>query len=66
MKVVGTILLVLGLVGTIIFGIQAIQDSESLNILGLDIAVSKANWTPLIVSVAVLVIGAVMARSGKK
>lgn len=66
MKTVGLILLILGLLGTVIYGYQAIQDSESLNVLGLDIAVSKADWTPLIVSGVVLVIGAVLTFRGKK
>ncbi|WP_194777549.1 hypothetical protein [Pararhodonellum marinum] len=66
MKTVGIILLVLGIIGTIMFGLQAIQDSESFSILGMDIAVSTANWTPVIISVALLVIGLVMSAKGKK
>jgi hypothetical protein len=60
MKAVGTILLIIGLVGTLVFGFQAIQDSESFNFLGIDIAVSKADWTPLIISGIVFLIGLVM------
>ncbi|MBR9832824.1 hypothetical protein GYB57_11810 [bacterium] len=60
MKAVGTILLIIGLVGTLLFGFQAIQDSESFSFLGIDIAVSKADWTPLIVSGIVFLIGLVM------
>lgn len=60
MKAVGTILLIIGLVGTLIFGFQAIQDSESFSFLGIDIAVSKADWTPLIVSGIIFLIGLVM------
>ncbi|WP_417589086.1 hypothetical protein [Owenweeksia hongkongensis] len=62
MKILGGILTVVGLITSIIFGIQAINDSESFNFLGLDIAVSSANWTPLIISLAVLIIGLVMVR----
>jgi len=65
MKIVGIILLVLGIIGVVIFGIQAMNDSESFSILGADIAVSKADWTPLIISVVILIIGAVLSRSGK-
>ncbi len=66
MRIVGIILLVLGIVGVLVFGIQAINDSESFSILGVDVAVSKADWTPLIISAVILIIGAVMSRTGKK
>jgi uncharacterized membrane protein YidH (DUF202 family) len=66
MKSLGTILLILGAIGTIVFGIQAIQDSESFSFLGMDIAVSTANWTPVIISVILLVVGLVMTFRGKK
>lgn len=66
MRVVGIILLILGLVGCVIFGIQAAGDSESFSLFGADIAVSHANWTPLIISGVVFIIGIFMTRSGKK
>ncbi|NJN26351.1 MAG: hypothetical protein HC819_10410 [Cyclobacteriaceae bacterium] len=65
MKIFGIILLVLGLIGAVIFGIQAINDSESFNLLGLDIAVSKANWTPLIISAAVAIVGFFVMKADK-
>ncbi|HSI76692.1 MAG TPA: hypothetical protein VK957_12380 [Lunatimonas sp.] len=66
MKIVGIVLLILGAIGTVVFGIQAMQDSESFSFLGIDIAVSTANWTPVIISVILLVIGLVMTSRGKK
>ncbi len=60
MKVLGIVLVILGIIGVVVFGIQAINDSESFSLLGLDIAVSKANWTPLIVSAIVTMVGAFM------
>lgn len=66
MKTVGIILLILGAVGTIMFGIQAIQESESFSVLGMDIAVSTANWTPVIISAILLVIGIVLTARGNK
>tara|TARA_R110000868_G_scaffold347577_5_gene608600 strand:+ start:529 stop:729 length:201 start_codon:yes stop_codon:yes gene_type:complete len=65
MKVFGIILLIIGLIGTLLFGFQAIQDSESINLFGIDIAVSKANWTPLIISGIILLIGLVMTLRKK-
>jgi hypothetical protein len=62
MKAIGIILAILGVIGTVIFGYQAIQDSESFKLFGMDIAVSTANWTPVIISVAMLVIGIIMSR----
>ncbi|NEV94407.1 hypothetical protein G3567_09655 [Psychroflexus sp. YR1-1] len=62
MKLLGTILLIAGILGTIVFGIRALEDSESFNLLGLDVAVSSANWTPVIISVVVLVVGLLLRR----
>lgn len=66
MKTVGMILLILGAIGTVVFGIQAMQDSESFSLFGLDIAVSSANWTPVIISGVMLVVGLVLTAQGKK
>jgi hypothetical protein len=65
MRTVGIVLLVLGLIGLIVFGIQAMQDSESFSFLGMDIAVSTANWTPVIVSGIVAVVGLILALAGR-
>ncbi|MCG6188349.1 transglycosylase [Maribellus maritimus] len=67
MKAFGTILTVLGLIGTILFGIQAVNNSETFSLLGIDVAVSEANWTPVIVSGVVTVIGILilLIRKGK-
>lgn len=57
--------MVVGLIGVVVFGIQAFNDSESLNVLGVDVAVSSANWTPLIISGLVLVVGIFMSSKRK-
>lgn len=64
-RTVGIILLVIGAIGSLIAGIQAAQDSDSFSVFGVDVAISSANWTPLIISVAVLIVGLVMMRSAK-
>ena len=66
MRTAGIVLLVIGLIGTVVFGIQALQDSKSFEVLGADVAVSSANWTPVILSVAVLVVGVIIALVAKK
>ncbi|SNS49935.1 hypothetical protein SAMN05421640_0406 [Ekhidna lutea] len=57
MKTIGLILTILGLAGTVFYGMQAIQNSESFSFLGMDVAVSSADWTPVIISAVVLIVG---------
>lgn len=45
-----------------LFWLSAWQDSESFNLLGVDVAVSKADWMPVIVSALVAVLGYVLSR----
>jgi len=66
MKFISAVLIILGIIGVIVFGIQAINQSESFSLLGMDIAVSKADWTPLISSAVVLVVGVILRLIGKK
>jgi len=66
MKIAGIVLLVLGIIGLIVFGIQAFNDSESFSLLGMDVAVSKANWTPVIVSGAVTLVGLFLVITKRK
>lgn len=66
MRIAGIVLLILGIVGTLVFGIQAFQDTETFSFLGIDIGVSGANWTPVIISVVILVVGIVLMSSSKR
>ena len=66
MKIAGIILTALGIIGLIVFGIQAMNDSESFSFLGMDIAVSTANWTPVIISGVLTLIGVVVLATAKK
>ncbi|MGM0567026.1 MAG: transglycosylase [Bacteroidota bacterium] len=66
MKIVSIVLIILGIIGLIVFGMQAMNDSESFSLLGAEVAVSKANWTPVIVSGAVLIIGVFLLMVKKK
>lgn len=66
MKVAGIVILILGIIGTLVFGVQALQQTETFSFLGIEIGVSSANWTPVIISVIVLVIGIVMLVFGSK
>jgi hypothetical protein len=66
MRKIGLVTLFIGLAGLIYFGYEAMQSSESFNVLGVDVAVSSANWTPVIISGVVLVIGLILTITGKK
>ena len=62
MKIIGIILFVAGFIGIVIFGIQALNDSDSFKLFGMDIAVSHANWAPLIISGFVTLIGIILYK----
>jgi hypothetical protein len=66
MKVAGIVLFILGLAGVIIFGLQAINNSETFSFLGIEVAVSSANWTPVIISGVVMIVGLVLSVAKKK
>jgi hypothetical protein len=66
MRIIGIILLVVGLIGLIVFGYQAMQESESFSFLGLDIAVSSANWTPVIFSGILAVVGLILTLADRR
>lgn len=66
MRTAGIVLLIIGIIGLLVFGIQTIQDTETFSFLGMDIGVSKANWTPVIISGIILVIGVVLMSLNKR
>ncbi|QIA09319.1 transglycosylase [Draconibacterium halophilum] len=66
MKALGFILLLIGLVGAVVFGIQAMNNSETFSFLGLDVALSSANWTPVIISGVLAVLGVIILSVNKK
>lgn len=66
MRTIGIVLLIIGTIGTFIFGIQAIQETETFSFLGIDIGVSGANWTPVIISAVILVAGVVLMNLNKR
>ncbi|WKN31287.1 hypothetical protein PZB74_20255 [Porifericola rhodea] len=65
-KVLGIILTLVGIAATAITGMQAADDSESFSIFGADVVVSQANYTPLIISVVILVLGVILWSGSKK
>lgn len=61
-QTVGIILSVAGLIGVIFFGIQYLNDSESFELLGADVAVSTGDYIPILISLVVLIVGVVIYR----
>lgn len=66
MKLLGTILLIAGLVALIITGIDYMDDTKSLNLLGESFTVSKGNLTGVIISAVVFLAGLFIRMSAKK
>jgi hypothetical protein len=66
MRKIGLGLLIVGLIGVVYFGYEAMQVSENFSVLGVDVAVSSANWTPVIFSGIVAVVGIILALIKKK
>jgi hypothetical protein len=66
MKVAGIVLFILGFAGVIVFGLQALKNSDTFSLLGVDVAVSSANWTPVIVSGVVMITGFILWVAKKK
>ena len=66
MKKTGFAVLIIGLIGLIYFGYEALQASESFSFLGVNVAVSEADWRPVIFSGVVLVVGVIFVVVGKK
>ncbi len=62
-QTLGGILSIGGLIGVIYFGIQYMNDSESFELLGADVAVSTGDWVPILISLIVLVVGVVIYQS---
>ncbi len=66
MRTTGIVLLIIGIIGILVFGIQSFQQAETFNFLGINIGVSQANWIPIILSTIVFVIGIVIIRLNKR
>ena len=65
-KIFGVLLTIVGVIASIFTGMQVANDSKSFNFLGIDVVASKANYTPLIISVVVLIIGIILLSNSRK
>lgn len=62
-QTLGGILSIGGLIGVIFFGIQYLNDSESFELLGADVAVSTGDYVPILISLIVLIAGLAIYRT---
>ncbi|MGN8225648.1 hypothetical protein [Gracilimonas sp. BCB1] len=65
-KTIGGMLTAGGLIGIIYFGYQYLQDSESFEAFGTDVAISTGDYTPIIISAVVMVAGIVVSKLNLK
>jgi hypothetical protein len=66
MKTLGIIIVILGIIGTFVFGIQAMNRSQSLNIFGNEIVISSISWLPITVSIILLIGGILLLAFAQK
>ena len=62
-RLFGIILFTAGLVGSFIFGLEVYENTESVKIFGSKFTLSQADWTPLIVSLGITVVGIILIAS---
>lgn len=65
MKHIGTIIALFGLIGMIYYGYEYFQDSETFSVLGIDIAASTGDYTPILIS-AIVFLGGLVVRKYTK
>ena len=65
MKILGYIITISGLIALIYTGITYINNSETFGIFGLDVAVSKGNPIPMVISAIALVVGLLVVNTSK-
>lgn len=66
MKYAGYLLSIGGLIALIITGVNYLNASESFSLLGVDVAVSKGDPVPMLISAIVLVAGMLVVRASKE
>lgn len=62
-QTIGSILSIGGLIGVIFFGYQYLNESDSFELFGADVAVSTGDYIPIIISLIVLAAGILVYRA---
>lgn len=61
-ETIGRILMIGGVLGIVYYGYEYFQDSETFEAFGADVAVSTGDYTPIIISAAVMLLGIVITK----
>lgn len=59
---IGAVLMVGGVLGVVYYGYQYYEESESFEALGADVAISTGDYTPIIISVVVMIAGIAISK----
>ena len=66
MKNIGLIIAIVGLVGVIYFGIDLINSRSEINLMGIEVTVQEQDYTPLIISTVILIVGVFVMQRQKR
>lgn len=66
MKIIGYLFTFGGLLALIISVVNYINESESFSMLGLDVAVSRGDPVPMIISAVIFIAGLLIIRAAKE
>lgn len=61
-ETIGRILMIGGVLGLVYYGYQYFQNSESFEAFGADVAISTGDYTPIIISAVVMLVGVVITK----
>ncbi len=67
MRQFGTVVLIIGIIGVLFFGIRTLIHADAQDFLGINPGAFATGFTPLIISILVVIVGILMFLSaGKK
>lgn len=61
-ETIGRIIMIGGVLGMVYYGYEYFQESESFEAFGADVAISTGDYTPIIISAVVMLVGIVITK----
>lgn len=61
-ETIGRIIMIGGVLGMVYYGYEYFQDSESFEAFGADVAISTGDYTPIIISAVVMLVGIAITK----